>query len=156
VIAEFERYHELVLREMIVQSSLPLLIERFDSSGRVNRFRVNRRLGILIKHSAKRLPPWLFAFADDASEDVLELSHSVRSVWIALVCGSDGVVTVSLDEFKAVAASEDMSARFLRVVRSKNQMYRVHGNCGTLAPKARGVALMLTDATGTRGNADVA
>lgn len=139
MIREFEKYHGVVLRELVVASGdagVDLRIE--DRFGRVNSFIVNGNVGLHIKHSGKRLPPWQFTFDSENCAELTELAHQSSTVLIALVCGIDGFVCVPHDEFLKMTYDCGATA-FLRVDRDKRSMYRIYGNIPTeISPKARG------------------
>lgn len=149
--AEYERYHGIVLRELIVKSPAPLLIEARDEAGRVNSFCLNGQTGLHIKHSAKRLAPWQFTFNEDSLAEIEGLIDNHTSFWLALVCGLDGVVSLTAEEFRELTnVGEDIS-KFIRVDRDRNTMYRVFGNAGKLqTAKARGVNSIISDALTVR------
>ena len=141
MIAEYERYHGVALRELIVRAAGPVLLESHDERGRVNSFLVNRRVALHLKHSSKRLPPWQFTFDTDALNEIERLILDQPSFWLVLVCGIDGVVAIGTDEFRKITSALGDGARFIRVDRDRNTMYRVHGNAGKLSrAKARGLA----------------
>jgi hypothetical protein len=102
-----------------------------------------------IKHSTKRLPPWLFTFAGDEIRELVQLRTSADSLWLILVCGTDGVLSISDSEFsEAVGLSPD-STPFIRVDRDRRSMYRVFGNAGKLrVAKGNGVSPIIRDAFG--------
>lgn len=145
--AEYERYHGIVLRELVVKAGCRLVIEASDDEGRVNSFCVNRRVGLHIKHSAKRLAPWAFTFNEYSVREISQLIKQHKRFWLALVCGYDGIVCLSADEFLALTESETGATAFVRVDRDRNTMYRVFGNAGKLnQAKPRGVAAILSEA----------
>jgi hypothetical protein len=144
MIAEYERYHGVVLRELIVKAAGPVLLEAHDRHGRVNSFLFNRRVALHLKHSSKRLPPWRFTFDADVLAEIEELISDHPSFGLVLVCGSDGVVALSADDFRQVTSAPANTARFICVDRDRNTLYRVHGNAGKLSrAKARGLAAVV-------------
>jgi len=147
MIPEYERYHGIVLRSLIVESSVPITIQSADSFGWVNCFQLNDRVGLFVKHSSKRLAPWQFTFNSDALEEIASLERTSQSVWLTLVCGFDGIIGLSLDEFRTLTTAEGEPSAFVRVTRDRNTMYRVFGNSGKLASaKPRGLAAVLAAA----------
>lgn len=147
MIAEYERYHGIVVRDVIVKAAGPLHIEACGVAGRVNSFTLNGYTGLHIKHSAKRLAPWQFTFNSDALSEIDTLVERHPSCWLALVCGLDGVVALTADEFSVLTTAKGEVARYIRVDRDRNTMYRVFGNAGRLGTaKARGVSAIVSDA----------
>ncbi|WP_297506477.1 hypothetical protein [uncultured Caulobacter sp.] len=140
MIGEFERYHGAALRELIVRANKPIKIETCDDLGRVNSYRIDGILGVHIKHSSKRLPPWQFTYLDDNILEIERLSKRCGAVWLIHVCGQDGAVALSLDEFWSVNPRNAKTTSFIRVDRDRNTMYRVNGTGGKLSrPKPRGL-----------------
>lgn len=146
MIGAFEQYHGAVLRELVVSSPGPVTIEANDSWGRVNSFSLNASIGLYIKHSAKRLPPWQFTFNDDNVEELDSLGNETERVWLALVCGQDGIVALSLDAFRSINPRGCETTCFVRVDRDRRTKYRVNGTRGMLANKApRGLNAVIAD-----------
>jgi hypothetical protein len=127
MIGEFEQYHGAAVRDLIVAAGRPLQIEANDDLGRVNTYLVNGDIGVHIKHSSKRLPPWLFTYQTDHVAEIERLSKRCRSAWLIHVCGLDGVVTLSFEEFKSINPNQAETTSFVRVDRDRNTMYRVNG-----------------------------
>ena len=75
MIGEFEQYHGAALRDLIVGAKQPLRVEADDDHGRVNSFIVNGGVGIHIKHSSKRLPPWQFVYSDENLSETVRLAQ---------------------------------------------------------------------------------
>jgi hypothetical protein len=140
MINEFERYHGVVIRELVVGCGLPVNIEAVDDLGRINTFIVNRRIGIYIKHSSKRLPPWQFTYQADHVAEVERLSKRSDSVWLVHACGQDGLAALSYADFIAINPMHAETTSFVRVDRERNTMYRVNGTGAKLRrPKRRGL-----------------
>jgi hypothetical protein len=145
MIHEFEKYHGIALRQLIIEASdegLSLRVE--DSRGRLNSFVMNDSVGLHIKHSAKRMPPWQFTFDAENCEELSSLGDHSTQIWIALVCGPDGVVCLTYDEFLAVNPKDCDATAFVRIDRDKRAMYRVRGSEGALSgAKPRGFARVM-------------
>lgn len=147
MIGVYERYHGAVLRELIIRAPGPLLVENWDQAGRVDTYVLNQHTGLWIKHSAKRLPPWQFTFTGENLSELNRLIASHPFTWLALVCGMDGIVALSVAEFRTLTDVTNRAARFIRVDRDRKTMYRVFGNAGKLpSAKARGIAAVITEA----------
>jgi hypothetical protein len=147
MIGVYERYHGTVLRELIVRAPGPVLVEKWDEGGRVDTYVLNQHTGLWIKHSAKRLPPWQFTFTRENLSELDNLISAHPSSWLALVCGIDGIVALSVTEFRTLTDVTGRAARFIRVDRDRKTRYRVFGNAGRLqSAKARGIAAVISDA----------
>jgi hypothetical protein len=146
MIGEFERYHGAAIRELIVSSGYPLKIEACDDIGRINMYRINDSIGIHIKHSSKRLPPWQFTYLKDNLAEIRQLIECCRNVWLVHVCGQDGIMAMSYEEFCLINPQDAESTSFIRVDRDRNTMYRVNGTGGKLArAKRRGLDYVLDE-----------
>ena len=139
MISEFEKYHGAVLRGIIVECGSAELAS-CDLKGRVNCFSINGRVGLHIKHSTSRLPPWLFTYNDTQIEELDAVAAGFSSLWLAHVCENDGVMALSYDEFREINPPHLPTTKFVRVDKSRNTMYRVFGTAGELPRrKNRGV-----------------
>lgn len=142
MIHEFEKYHGVALRQLVVEAGeAGLLVRAEDTWGRLNSFVVNDSIGLHIKHSSKRLPPWQFTFDSDNCSELSALRGRAQQIWIALVCGPDGVVCLTYEEFLTVNPEGCQATAFVRIDRDKRAMYRVRGSEGALSgAKPRGFA----------------
>jgi hypothetical protein len=107
---------------------------------------IDDRVAVHIKHSSKRIPSWLFTFNDDNVVELERLSKPGVSVWLVLVCGTDGLIAVSFNEFRAINPVWAKATSFVRVDRNRRTMYRVFGTNGKLpAAKPRGISSVIAD-----------
>ena len=132
MIDEYEFYHGAVLRAVVVECGLPIEITVDDKMGRVDSFAINRNVAVHIKHSEKRMSPWQFTFSRDNIEELIELDAKYRSLFICLVCGTDGFLCVSPEEFLTITGPAKSDTYWIRVARPRNKMYEVAGNDGKL------------------------
>ena len=147
MINEFEYYHGVALRSIIANSPEGITIEAKDLSGRINSYIINNSVGVHIKHSTKRLSPWQFSFSIQNLQEILEVRREARSMWLVLICGPDGVVAISLEDFASITESRPGGVAPIRIDRGPDKMYRVSGNAGALPfRKARGVMPIVADA----------
>lgn len=151
MIAELDRYHGIVLRQLLVEHGNLLRIGVANRSGRVDAFRLDGA-AFQIKHSSKRLSPWQFTYIQENLRELEELQQVFNPVWAILVCGQDGVVCLSLAELISIAQVGDGGAAWVRVSRSRNSMYHVSGGLGDLPrAKPRGVHPFLEEVFKVRG-----
>lgn len=151
MIAELDRYHGVVLRQILVAHRYPVRVGIADLLGRVDAFSIESA-AFQVKHCSKRLSPWQFTYLAENLSELAELRRRFEPVWVFLVCGEDGVVGLSLDELSSIAQLGDGGTAWVRVSRSRNSMYRVSGMLGELArAKARGVQGFLADVFGAEG-----
>jgi hypothetical protein len=148
MIREFEYYHGVALRDMVVCGRPDALSIRLaDSRGRLNSYIINDRVGLHIKHRSSRLSPWQFVFGKDTLDELEDLKAESRSAWLGLVCGEDGVLFLPESDFASVNAKKSESA-YLRVDRDKRAMYRVTGSSGRLGKALKRGALPLIQQLG--------
>jgi len=145
VIAELDRYHGVVLRQLLVAHGQCVRMGVANLSGRVDAFCIDSA-AFQIKYSSKRLPPWRFTYATDNLAELVELRRTFNAVWVFLVCGEDGILGLSLDELASIAPLYEERATWVRVSRNRNSMYRVSGLLGELPrAKPRGVQEFLAE-----------
>ena len=146
MIKDYESYHGVVLREIIVRSKGPITIESIVDVGRANTFCINGRTVLHIKHCSRRLPPWQFTFNRENWSEMVSLRSRSTSFWLAFACGIDGILCLSFDELNRLSDAPLGTGRFVRVDRDRATMYRVFGNAGRLGgSRARGVTSLLDD-----------
>jgi hypothetical protein len=144
MIGEFELYHGAAIRELIVKATAPVTIVADDEIGRVNSFSVNGRIGLYLKHSHKRLPPWQFTYLPDHLIELDALIARHEEVWLIHICGLDGMVALTLGEFRAMNPEGCETTCFVRIDRDRNTMYRLNGTAGPLKrSKRRGLQHVL-------------
>lgn len=149
MIAELDRYHGVVLRQILIAAGRRVSIGVADLAGRVDAFCLEGA-AFQIKHSSKRLSPWQFTYMAENLNELIALQQMFHPVWVMLVCGTDGVVGLSIDELMSIVQVGDSGAASLRVARSRNSMYRVSGSQGELPrAKRRGVQSFLAEVLGS-------
>jgi len=150
MIKDFEFYHGVVIRELVTAiAPAPVSISVEDRHGRLNAFKINEQVGLYIKHSSKRLGPWQFTFDDDSCSEIEWLAERLSDVWIALVCGHDGFLCLTREEFLVANSPDEDATSFIRVDRDKRSMYRVNGSSGPIGgAKPRGFARLIETVNG--------
>lgn len=126
--ADYERYHGIVLRALITELSTGAHIKAEDAHGVVNSFVVGGKIGLYIKHSTKRLSPWTFGFTEDHMAELDLLSDHSTESFVCLVCGYDGFLTLNMGEVRQLmeAKGSDHSLS-IHVKRRKRHNYSVGG-----------------------------
>lgn len=152
MINEAERYHGVVLRQLIVKAGRPVQIGVANQTGRVDCFSIERA-AFQIKYSTKRLSPWQFSFNADQLFEIASLARNYKSVWMILVCGVDGIVALKTQEFLLVTEARPGGICSIRISRSRNSMYRVSGNARELPfAKPHGIDELINEALGDEGS----
>lgn len=138
--ADFERYHGIVIRSLVLEfPTAGLQIKAHDAHGIVNSFSINDSVGLFIKHSSKRLSPWIFGFSKDHLTELHLLSEHTEQTFVSLVCGYDGFLTLSMEEMRELADRKKAdNSLTIHVRRRKRQMYAVGGRDKLERAKPRG------------------
>src|SRR5215510_15363355 len=125
---EYEFYQGVVLRQLVVQASSSIIITPFEKQGRVNAFVVNGKIGLFIKHSAKRMPPWAFTFNLEQASDLLDLEAACHETFVVFVCGDDGLVTLDVGILHSIVSFNSTEHAWVRIDRPPRSQYSVSGN----------------------------
>ena len=129
MVSENEKYHGVVFSRLL-KTNKNLQISKFTDVSSSS-YIVNN-VGLYIKYSTKRMSPWNFTFLS-AQQDEIEMIHkNFGRVFIALVCGSDGIVALSYDELKQVLDSNISDVERIGISRPPRGKYRVTGTDGKL------------------------
>jgi hypothetical protein len=144
MIPELDKYQGVVLKQLLAAHGKPIKVGVANIYGRVDAFSVEGA-AIQIKHSSKRLSPWRFTYLPENLTELSDLSKTYDPVWAVLVCGQDGIVSLSLSEINSIVGGLG-PASWIRVTRDRNSMYRVGGDIGDLPrAKVRGLEPFLSD-----------
>jgi len=134
MIKEFEFYHGAVLTNLLHGSGQSVIIKPFPSESNAS-YIINKNIGLFIKHSVKRMSPWRFSFAQEHQNEILEMKNKLGEVFLALVCGEDGIVILSFEELKEILNETHSPVEWISVARNKNEHYTVKGSDGSLGYK---------------------
>lgn len=96
-------------------------------------FLLNEDLLVYLKYSTRGRSPWGFTFTTD-EQLALQKSASQLKIVIGLVCGADGVVALSYDAYRTVAAPRKSALR-IACYRQHGEHYEVNGPDGRLDGK---------------------
>jgi len=135
MIAEYKFYHGAALVEIIDAKPGPLSIDELNENGRLSSYILNGKVGIQIKHSANRLHPWQFTFTKSNMAQLLSLRKAYPTVFVILVCHTDGMVTLTLEEIIEILVAGASDQAWIRVDRKKNESYSVSGGASELTGK---------------------
>lgn len=146
MVADYSFYHGAFLHQLILQYGKAIVIEPCDQHGRPNTYLLNSRIGVLIKHSTKRLSPWTFTFTKDHLSEIHALYEYTKRVYGCFVCGEDGIACVLANDFIPLIGSAESDQAWLRFDRRARQMYRISGSNGELTNKLpRGVSALASE-----------
>ena len=130
MIKEFELYHGAVLTK-IAQSDAHTVINPYPTPSRCT-YLINNKIGLYIKHSSKRLTPWGFSFLRQHQDEIQHMAKSLDQVFVALVCGKDGIACLSHEELKHVLDDVHDECEWIRVSRRPREKYAIKGSDGKL------------------------
>lgn len=134
MIREFEFYHGAVLAKLLHESGQSVIIKPYPSESNAS-YVVNKNIGVFIKHSTKRMSPWRFSFAQEHQNEILKMKSKLSKVFLLLVCGDDGIVSLSFNELKKILNETYNPVEWISVARNKNTHYTVKGSDGSLGYK---------------------
>ncbi|MGE3424959.1 MAG: hypothetical protein AB7N24_23165 [Dehalococcoidia bacterium] len=126
MIREIEAFHGYALARLVRSFPGSVEIGRYPAAGG-SAYAINNQVGLLVKYSSKRLPPWIFTFTPDHLKDLAVLDAAMKQVVIALVCHKDGIVGLSLDEVTFLIGSEVERQVAISTKRRRRELYRVWG-----------------------------
>lgn len=130
MINEFEFYHGIVFTSLLHRLEREFKVRRFTTPDNAA-YVIDGRIGLYVKYSKKRLPPWRFSFHKRHQELMLEMKSRLGETFLMLVCNDDGVVVLNFDEVKQIL-KEAQDVEWISVVRRKREMYAVAGSDGKL------------------------
>jgi hypothetical protein len=144
MIPEYKFYHGAVLAELVHRCAIPMQIDELHEVGRLSSYVLDSRVGVQIKHSRARLRPWHFTFTKLNISELQDLCHSFARVYVVLVCNTDGMVCLDIEEFLATLGSGESDQGWIRVDRPRGKWYEVSGGKTTVAKKLpRGIEPIL-------------
>lgn len=134
MIKEFELYHGVIMSRLVHSCDGPISLRLYPSSSNAS-YVLNGNIGIYVKHSAKRLSPWRFSFQKEHQDEILRMKNELGSIFVLLVCGKDGIVTLSFDELKTILNDSHEETEWISAARQLNQEYTIKGSDGSLKRK---------------------
>jgi hypothetical protein len=147
---DYEFYQGIVLRNIIVGADYSVMVRPFLREGRISAFVVNSRMGVFIKHSAKRMSPWRFTFNLDQVSDLLDLEGKYFDSFFVFVCGSDGLVTLDAASLHQILTFDDVEKAWIAIERKPRSQYSVWGNRAELPNKISNGTMIIQEALKTR------
>jgi len=134
MIKDFEFYHGAVFARFLNKLDGDIKIKDYHSPSNSS-YVINDDIGVYIKYSTKRMSPWRFTFQKEHQDEIENMSESLRSVFIILVCYDDGVVCLSFGELKQALDEVHKKTEWISVSRRKREKYEVKGTDGQLRLK---------------------
>lgn len=139
MIPEYKMYHGAALAELVHMLPQPVAIDELSGVGRLSSYRLDGHVGLHIKHSSQRLPPWPFTFTAQNLSEIADLKAKCSEVAVVLVCHTDGFVCLPWSELSQLIGSDPDDGSWLRVSRRRRQWYDVSGCAGAQLKKPNGL-----------------
>ncbi|WP_298346677.1 hypothetical protein [Ferrimicrobium sp.] len=89
---------------------------------------LDEKVGLYVKYSTKRMSPWTFNFSNVHQAEIAELATQLAEVFIGLVCGTDGIVCLTHEEFRRVLDDDVRPSEWVRATRRRDEQYSVTGS----------------------------
>ena len=133
MIKEFEFYHGAVLSQLI-HADIPVSVKLYPTKSNAS-YIVNGRVGVYVKHCAKRMSPWRFSFQKSHQDEILKMKNDLGEMFLALVCHDDGIAVLSFNELKMILNEVHEDTEWISVTRKPREKYTVKGSDGKLKYK---------------------
>lgn len=135
MIPEYKLYHGAVLAELVDVLVQPVAIEELVEDGRLTSYVLDGKIGLHIKHSTRRLNPWQFTFTPANAQELGLLQMTHADSFVVLVCHTDGMVCLTVDEVVSLLTFGAGDQASVRVSRQRNELYEVSSGTGELPRK---------------------
>ena len=132
-IRETDFFYGVVLFRL-TEGSVPVSVAQLSCDTR-GAYLVDNKAPLFIKYTSKRLSPWSFSFTREQQEEILRAKTEYGAVFVALVCGHDGICCLSFDQLKCVLDHVHEDVEWVRVSRRRKESYSVKGADGELRGK---------------------
>jgi hypothetical protein len=134
MIKEFEFYHGTIFTRLVHNYGVPVTIKPFPTSSNSS-YILNEIIGLYIKYSSKRMSPWRFSMQKLHQDEILQMKKQLKEVFILLVCGEDGIVTLGFDELKQILDHAHGKVEWISATRNPRKEYTIKGSDGKLSKK---------------------
>ncbi len=134
MIKEFEFYHGVVLTKLVQNTkSFGVKIRPYPTDSNAS-YIVDNDIGLYVKYSSKRMSPWRFSLQRIHQQEIVKMKNDLRDVFLVLVCGEDGLVTLSYQELTAIW-NDNKNLKWISAARSPRKEYTIKGSDGILNRK---------------------
>ena len=106
-------------------------IERLPAFG-AGYYLLAKRVPVYLKFSTKRKGPWTFNFVRAHQEAQQRLYAKFGECYTCMICGSDGVVGLSMGDFRKVLDADFGEQESVSVRRKLRSRYEIRGRDGIL------------------------
>lgn len=145
MIPEYKLFHGAVMMQLVDCMRRPVSIDELVEDGRLTSYVIDGRVGVHIKHSMAKLTPWQFTFTRANVRELEYLRMIYRDTFVVLVCHTDGMVCLTLEEVGSLLTFGQREQAWIRVSRHRNELYAVTGGAAELPRKRADGVGMITD-----------
>jgi hypothetical protein len=131
VIRQVERFHGVALARLIRSEGSAVSVARHPRCRAA--YTIDDRVAVYVKYSTNRLSPWAFGFKQEHQAEIADLRAEFNEVFVALVCGTDGIACLGSREYQRVLDDVLHSSEWVRVARGRREKYAVTGSDGRKA-----------------------
>jgi hypothetical protein len=86
---------------------------------------LDERVALYVKYATDRMSPWAFNFGLEYQVDVSELQDQFDEVFVALVCGTDGIACLTTSEYSHLLDQDPKDGEWIKVTRRAREKYSV-------------------------------
>jgi hypothetical protein len=131
VIRESEFYHGAALLRVVTSFDRGVKVTRRADVG-AGCYAIEDAVGIYIKYSTSRMPPWRFSFNKEQRAIIRALAQTYGTIATLLVCNDDNMVVLVGGEVDALLGKASSTARWISVRRAPRGMCALAGSAGNL------------------------
>jgi hypothetical protein len=146
MIPEYKLYHGSVLADIVDAYDGEVTFRSRGETGRMLNYVINDVVGLQIKYATQRLRPWQFSFSASHIGNLKELKAAYHACFVVLVCRTDGIIAVRVEDVLASLCAEGVEQAWLRADRKKREMYRLYGPLGEFPEKFKTTVAPIVEA----------
>ena len=135
MIPEYKLFHGAVLAELVDVSAYAISFDELSEPGRLTSYLLNEKIGLHIKHSTSRLPPWQFTLTQSNIEECEILASGLTEVYLAFVCHTDGIVVLNFQELKHLFSGNVSDQMWIKISRGRKKWYSVSASASRYVVK---------------------
>ncbi|WP_417830100.1 hypothetical protein [Thalassospira sp.] len=132
MISSTARAHGAFFVLLFDEMKKPVSVQKITEAG-AGYYLLNGNVPVYLKLSTKRKGPWYFNFFHSHQLAQQKLFEQYGECFTCLVCGQDGIVGLSMGEFREVLDANFEEQECVAVRRKLKTMYEIRGRDGALS-----------------------